>query len=247
MIPFIYAPFDAPASPRERRVMRLLWGASGRSNHRRPFGKLASVPAHICAKHMPNQKIVISINASWNIVNFRRGLIRGLQAAGYDVVALAPPDEYSARLAELGVEFQPIEIDNQGVSPIRDARLLVRYHRALRRIRPVAFLGYTAKPNVYGSLAAGLLGIPVINNVSGLGTAFIKEGLLTRIVSGLYRLAFRRSATVFFQIAKTWRCSSPRGSFGRSRPSCCPGSGINLGEFSPLRPGASRALRLCSC
>ena len=33
----------------------------------------------------------------------------------------------------------------------------------------------------------------------GLGTAFIRGGLLTRIVSALYRIAFRRSATIFFQ------------------------------------------------
>src|SRR3569833_3723629 len=90
-------------------------------------------------------------------------------------------------------------MDKKGVSPLRDLLLLLRYYRRLRRIRPAAFLGYTAKPNVYGSLAAQALGIKVINNVSGLGTAFIRRGWLTRIVSTLYRIAFRRSATIFFQ------------------------------------------------
>jgi hypothetical protein len=146
-----------------------------------------------------SKTVVISINASWNIVNFRKGLVAGLQAAGYRVVALAPTDSYSPRLAELGIEHVPIDMDNQGVSPARDFGLILRYHKALRRIRPTAFLGYTVKPNVYGSLAAHALGIPVINNVSGLGTAFIRQGLLTRIVSGLYRVALRRSSKVFFQ------------------------------------------------
>ena len=137
---------------------------------------------------------VISINASWNVINFRRGLIEALRANGWRVVALAPTDEYSPRFAALGVEHVPIAIDSLGLSPVRDLGLLLRYHRILRRIRPDVFLGYTAKPNVYGSLAAQALGIRVINNISGLGTAFIGGGLLRRIVSSLYRIALRRSA-----------------------------------------------------
>jgi uncharacterized protein YbjT (DUF2867 family) len=33
------------------------------------------------------------------LVNFRAGLIRALVAEGYEVVAVAPNDEYAARLA----------------------------------------------------------------------------------------------------------------------------------------------------
>ena len=51
------------------------------------------------------------------------------------------------------------------------------------------------------------LGIPAINNISGLGTAFIRKGLLTRLVVGLYRLALRRSATVFFQNPARYKTS----------------------------------------
>ncbi len=182
---------------------------------------------------MSSTKIVIAINASWNIINFRRGLIRALQGAGYQVIALAPEDEYSARFDELGVEFRPIEIDKQGVSPFRDAQLLARYHRVLREIRPAAFLGYTAKPNIYGSLAAHALGIPVINNVAGLGTAFIKEGLLTRIVSGLYRLAFRQSSTVFFQNRDDLDMFVEAGIVRPEQAKLLPGSGINLSDFTP--------------
>lgn len=62
--------------------------------------------------------------------------------------------------------------------------LVRRYWSALRRVRPAAFLGFTAKPNIYGSLAATSLGIPAINNITGLGTAFIHGGLLDAIAGG---------------------------------------------------------------
>jgi glycosyltransferase involved in cell wall biosynthesis len=182
---------------------------------------------------MSRKIVVISINASWNIVNFRRGLIAALQERGFDVVALAPADAYSARFAALGVRYHPIEMDKQGVSPLRDFQLLLRYRRALKRIRPDVFLGYTAKPNVYGSLAAHALGIPVINNVSGLGTAFIKQGLLTRIVSTLYRVAFRRSSTVFFQNSEDRDMFVRAKLVGETQARLLPGSGVNLQEFQP--------------
>lgn len=182
---------------------------------------------------MPQKTAVISINASWNVINFRKGLIAGLQRAGYTVVALTPTDAYSSRFQELGVRHVPIPMDSQGVSPAKDFRLLLRYLGALRRLRPAVYLGYTAKPNVYGSLAAHALGVPVVNNVSGLGTAFIRKGLLTSVVSGLYRLAFRRSATVFFQNPEDLELFVGGGLVKGGKAALLPGSGIDLVRFAP--------------
>jgi glycosyltransferase involved in cell wall biosynthesis len=182
---------------------------------------------------MPQKTAVISINASWNVINFRTGLVKGLQRSGYRVVALTPTDAYSGRFAALGVEHVPIPIDSQGVSPAKDLGLLLRYLAALRRLRPAVYLGYTAKPNVYGSLAAHALGIPVINNVSGLGTAFIRKGLLTSVVSGLYRLAFRRSSTVFFQNPEDLNLFVGAGLVEGGKAALLPGSGVDLTRFAP--------------
>ena len=180
-----------------------------------------------------SRTVVISINASWNVINFRQGLIAAMRTKGWRVVALAPSDEYSPRLAALGVEHVPIAIDSLGLSPVRDIGVLLRYYRLLRRIRPDVFLGYTAKPNVYGSLAAQMLGIRVINNISGLGTAFIGGGLLRRIVSWLYRIALRRSAVVFFQNPEDRDLFLDLGLVRPDQTRLLPGSGIDLARFTP--------------
>lgn len=190
---------------------------------------------------MTPKKIIISINAAWNIVNFRLGLIRALREAGHEVIALAPPDAHSARLQELGIPYVPIEMDKQGLSPLKDLQLLLRYWRTLRRLHPDIFLGYTAKPNVYGALAARALGIRVINNVSGLGTAFIRDGLLTRIVSLLYRVAFHGSATVFFQNAEDRDLFVSQRIVTRKQARLLPGSGLDLEHFRPARIAGSES------
>jgi glycosyltransferase involved in cell wall biosynthesis len=104
-----------------------------------------------------------------------------------------------------------------------------------RRLRPDVFLGFTIKPNIYGSLAAHVLGIKVINNVSGLGTAFIKQGLLTRIVTALYRLALRRSSTVFFQNREDLDLFVDGKMVRPDQARLVPGSGIDLARFQPAQ------------
>lgn len=177
--------------------------------------------------------LVISINASWNVMNFRRGLVEALQGEGWRVVALTPNDAWSARLSQIGVEHVPIAIDSLGLSPLRDLALLWRYRRALRRLKPEIFLGYTAKPNIWGSLAAHSLGIRVINNISGLGTAFLEPGALRGIVSSLYRLALRRSAVVFFQNPEDRTHFLSSNLVSPLQAQLLPGSGIDLERFAP--------------
>ena len=129
-------------------------------------------------------KVLIALNTTWNLVNFRSGLIRALVAADHDVVAVAPPDEYETQLSALGCRFVPIAMDNKGTHPGRDLLLLWRFFRLLRSEKPDVYLGFTVKPNVYGSLAAHTLGIPVVNNIAGLGVVFINDSWLTQLVRG---------------------------------------------------------------
>ncbi|MCF8185860.1 MAG: glycosyltransferase family 4 protein [Sulfuritalea sp.] len=181
---------------------------------------------------MLKPKVIIALNSSWNLINFRSGLICALVAEGYEVVALAPDDAYSVRLSELGCRFVPLPMDNQGTHPLRDLLLFIRLWLLLRRERPDVLLAYTVKPNVYASLAAGLLSIPVVNNIAGLGAVFIKGGWLVRLVRGLYRLALRRSAKVFFQNGDDRALFIDAGLVKPEKTDLLPGSGIDLTRFS---------------
>jgi len=180
-----------------------------------------------------HRKILISLNAAWNLVNFRAGLIRALVAQGYEVVAVAPPDEYAPRLAKFGCRYVPLPMDNKGTHPGRDMQLLWRFFRLLQRERPSVFLGYTVKPNIYGSLAAHALGIPVINNIAGLGAVFAKDSWLTGLVRFLYGLAFAKSRRVFFQNDDDRRSFVEAGLVRPGQADRLPGSGIDLQSFSP--------------
>lgn len=187
-------------------------------------------------------RLLLSANAAWNLANFRAGLIAALTRAGHEVVAAAPPDRGVGRLEALGARFVPLAMDSKGMDPVRDLGLLARYLRLFAAERPDAFLGWTVKPNVYGTLAARRHRVPAINNVSGLGTAFIREGLLTTVVAALYRAAFARSAAVFFQNGDDRALFLARRIVAADRTAVLPGSGVDLSRFAAAaRPGADGA------
>lgn len=181
-----------------------------------------------------NKKIVMSVNTAWNVHNFRAGLVKALARQGYDVMVMAPDDEYSRRLAPLGCRFKMLSMDNNGTSPGRDLALLVKYWRVFQSVRPFVYLGYTIKPNVYGSIAAHGLDIPVINNIAGLGTTFINRSPLTCLVKRLYRTSLRRSNRVFFQNADDRNLFVQAGLAQAGVADVLPGSGIDLKHFLPI-------------
>jgi glycosyltransferase involved in cell wall biosynthesis len=178
-------------------------------------------------------RIAIVINTSWNIFNFRMSLIKALQAEGHEVVAIAPKDAYSVRLEEAGCRYVPLPMENKGTNPLQDLLLTKRFYDTYRRVRPDVILQYTIKPNIYGTFAARLARIPTINNVSGLGTVFIVQNLVSKVALRLYRLAFRYPARVFFQN------HDDQGLFVRHRlvnrriTDVLPGSGIDTVRFAP--------------
>ena len=181
------------------------------------------------------RRVVLAANSSWNIVNFRTGLIRRLKAEGYEPVVLAPSDRVAEeRMRDLEVERIGIDIERSGLNPFSDLALLLKYRRILKRLRPCAYLGFTIKPNIYGSIAAHALRIPVIANISGLGTAFISRGPLLALVSALYRLALGRAAVVFFQNPDDRALFIERRLVTPEKARLLPGSGVDLQRFHPV-------------
>ena len=177
--------------------------------------------------------VVLSTNSGFNLLHFRGALLRALQDAGYRVVAIAPPDAQTRKLAERGVEFAPVRMARSGTNPLADLRLLGDYVRVLRRLRPAVYCSFTIKPNVYGSIAARLCGVPSIANVTGLGTAFLAKGALWRLTRSMYRAAFKRSYAVYFHNGDDLRAFVEGGILKPAQARVIAGSGIDLNHYRP--------------
>ena len=186
--------------------------------------------------------VVLTVNAAWNVLNFRRPLVEALVADGHKVTVLAPQDPSAAVLGDIGCRFVPLEMDRKGLDPRRDAALALRLRSHFAELAPDVVLGFTIKNNLYGALAARLLGVPFIPNVTGLGTAFLGGRLLGTLARTLYRIAFRGLPVVFFQNADDRDLFVSSRLVRAEQARVLPGSGIDLAAF-PAAPISAREAR----
>jgi len=143
--------------------------------------------------------IIFSSNTSFSLYNFNFHLMRALKDKGYKVIAVAPDESEYAQLLRKEFEFYPIKhLKRKGTNPFKDAKLLLEYISVFKKIKPDIVINSTIKPNIYGSIAARLLGVPSISTITGLGYVFIKETWITKVVRTLYKITFRFNRAVIF-------------------------------------------------
>lgn len=183
-------------------------------------------------------KIGIVVNSSWNIYNFRSGLIKAF-LQNHEVIAIAPDDGYRKPLEEMGCTFEPVSMECKGTNPINDALLVKRLVTVYKKHNLDVVLHYTIKPNIYGTMAAEILKIPSINNVTGLGTVFLREGISSKIAQYLYRFTFRFPKIVFFQNKDDRELFVSKKLISESIARLLPGSGIDTAHFVPNKSALS--------
>lgn len=180
-----------------------------------------------------SRRIVLVSNTAWYLFNFRRGLISALLERGDQVIGAAPADNFSQRLSALGCEVVDLPMDNMGTSPLRDLATWGRFRRTYLELTPDVVLHFTIKPVIYGTLAARSLGVPVVNTITGLGTAFLRGGPVQAVVERLYRVSQRWPTRIFFQNPDDLGLFVGRGLVPKDRVARLPGSGVDLERFAP--------------
>lgn len=179
-------------------------------------------------------RIAIVLNTSWNIYNFRMNFVQTLIKQGHEVHTIAPEDDYTPLLSKAGCIHHKVKMDSRGANPIKDSALIFELFMIYRRVKPDIILHYTIKPNVYGTIAASFLRIPVVNNVCGLGTVFLKDNLVSAIAIFLYKVSFRFANKVFFQNPEDLKLFLDKKLVSAKAVDILPGSGIDLKRFQPL-------------
>jgi glycosyltransferase involved in cell wall biosynthesis len=182
------------------------------------------------------KSIAIVYNSSWYIFNFRMNLARAFKEEGYKVIAIAPRDDYSEKLIEIDFdEYHDLKMNNSGMNPIEDLRMLVDLIKIYKHLKPDVICHYTIKPNIYGTVAASICGIPAINNIAGLGTLFVKKSFMTTVVKMLYKFSQARAYKVLFQNQDDCDMFLSEGLVDKSKIDRLPGSGVDLKKFHPIK------------
>lgn len=183
---------------------------------------------------MNNKKITFVANTAWSVFNFRYGLLSRLLGDGYQLIVIAPPDEFSDKLRLMGCEVIDLVMSAKGVNPVDDIKLVAILNRHYRRIKPDFLIHYTIKPNIYGTLAAKLAGIPSLAITTGLGYTFVNDNLVAKIARRLYKLAFQYPKEVWFLNEDDRQAFLQYKLVTESKAVLLHSEGVDLAHFSPL-------------
>lgn len=180
-----------------------------------------------------NKKILIVINSSEYAYKMRLNLAKSIKIKGYRVIFVAPYDKKYTKLIKEEFEFINLEIDSKGINPMKDLKTIFQLYNIFKEIKPNILLNFTIKPNIYSALIGGVLGIKSINNITGLGTIFIKKSFITNIAKILYKFAFKSNHKVFFQNNEDLNLFLKNKLIKINKTELIPGSGVDLNKFIP--------------
>jgi glycosyltransferase involved in cell wall biosynthesis len=188
--------------------------------------------------------VLVVGNQARSLTNFRGPLLQAMREHGHTVVAAAPRVTHNPdcvdELARIGVTGRDISLSRTGLNAFADVRTIASLLRLIRQEKPQAVLCYTAKPVIFGTIAAALAGVPRrYALVTGLGYAFTVGGgpmraVVRAVLTRLYRIAFRRTTKVFFQNHDDAALFRELGLLPPTLPVVIVnGSGIDLRTFRP--------------
>lgn len=174
------------------------------------------------------QKILVLTNSIGGLHSFRKEVMKAIVDAGYEVYISEPDDDERVQyFKEIGCHIVKTEFNRRGMDPVADLGLMLRYRKQIRKLKPLAVLTYTIKPNIYGGIACRLCGVPQLVNVTGLGDAVENGGWLKKLTVKLYKIGIGKARRVFFQNASN-RDFCIRMGIADEQSILLPGSGVNL-------------------
>lgn len=178
-------------------------------------------------------KVIFIVNHEIVIYNFRKEIVERLLSEGYDVIISSPYGEKIEELISMGCKFDEVQMDRHGTNIFNEIKIINYYRNLYKKVKPDIILGFTIKPNIYGAIAAKKDNIPFVANITGLGTAVEKPGILQKISIILYKIAFTKIQTVFFQNQENKQFFIDN-EIVLDKHKMLPGSGVNLNQFAPL-------------
>jgi len=181
-----------------------------------------------------NTDILFIANTFYNLYHFRLPLLKALKDKGYKIALVSIEDEFYWELKKIFPVYVLKHLDRKGVNPIKEIILLSEIVKLLKDIRPKLVINITIKPNIWGNIAAGLLKIPSIGIVTGLGSVFVdKKFPIYELTKGLYKLSFRFPQRVIFQNNDDAELFINNNLIDPSKVRVILGSGIDLNWFKP--------------
>ncbi|OEF10070.1 glycosyltransferase family 4 protein [Aliivibrio logei] len=190
-----------------------------------------------------NKKVVLVTNTSWYAYNFYKELICFYIENNIDVYIVSPEEEYFSDLKNIGAKCTRIYFSRRGFNLFEDFCFVFNLMLFYIKIKPDMVYNFTIKPNVWSGFVCGILKIPYVNTISGLGSSFISGGFIRRITFVLYKLGCNRAVDNIVMNEEDFIEMKRIIGAKKSQLHKIPGTGIDLKYFNYCEPIISRKIK----
>src|SRR5450432_3606789 len=137
-------------------------------------------------------RILFVGNHAGHFVSHRLPIAKCVRDAGYEVHVATPFASESQTIIDAGFPYYPIRLQRQGKLPWYEVETLRDLYTLFQQVKPDLVHNFTAKPVIYGGIAARFAHVPaMVNSITGLGTVFVDNSLKSQALRTGVKYAYR--------------------------------------------------------
>ena len=183
-------------------------------------------------------KIAFLSHLDLNLYLFRLPIMKKLLEEGHTVYAVCPRGDKFDLFTQYGIEAIEYKIERSSLNPLKELKAIYNIYNAIKPLNLDMLHTFTAKPNIYGTLAGKMAKVPtIINLVEGLGSFYIEDTpkniAVRNVIEKLYRFVFLISDKVVFVNSDDPKYLESRGVIKESQIKIIKSVGIDTKEFNP--------------
>jgi len=183
-------------------------------------------------------KIAFLSHLDLNLYLFRLPIMIKLVEEGHHVYAICPKGDKFELFESYGIKAISYEIQRSSLNPFTELKAIFNIYKAIKPLNLDLLHTFTAKPNIYGTMAAKYAKIPtIINLVEGLGSFYIEDSLKNRavrtLIEKLYKFVFKFSDQVVFVNSDDPKYLQEKKVISPSKITIIKSVGIDTAEFDP--------------
>lgn len=178
------------------------------------------------------KKIIILENTYYTVLSLRMEILRHFKSKGYEIYILSKAEKNDIEVLEKeGFHCRPV--GTVVLNPIKALLFFLKLTMEIKRIQPTMIFSFTIRPNLFGSIVARLLGLPIVSNVTGTGPLTTDGSLVYRLIRSAYKFAFLKNQRVFFQNEDDYNYFLQNNYVKPKQAALLPGSGVDTDYYSP--------------
>jgi glycosyltransferase involved in cell wall biosynthesis len=178
------------------------------------------------------KKIIILENTYYTVLSLRMEILRHFRDKGYEIYVLSKAEKNDIEVLEKeGFHCRPV--GTVVLNPIKALLFFLKLTMEIKRIQPTMIFSFTIRPNLFGSIVARLLGLPIVSNVTGTGPLTTDRSLIYRFIRSAYKFAFLKNQRVFFQNQDDYEFFLKSKYVSKDQAKLLPGSGVDTDYYTP--------------